>query len=287
MIVAVYATVFRIHIFLSFLCGDFLLSSFIHLQSYYSRDYLWVDGFPIVSVLAAVIAWGQGFANSYLSSSAHASILILPHLLRPSLPCFTTWCLLLISLQLVLCASWTVFLLLCPGLHSASTSVAGSRHPWFSSQEIVSMVGNAEIEPQNCRTAVWHSIHWATTFFYWTTTSSTIELPHPPIELPHHQPLSYHILPLGYHILNHWVTTSSHWATTSSTIELPQPQPLSYHILNHWASISSHWATTSSYWATTSFHWATTSSTIELPHPPIEQPHPPIELPHPPIELPH
>ena len=73
--------------------------------------------------------------SSMSSSPSHTSIHILPHLL-----CFT-WCHLLLSLQL------SMWLLDSASTVQLCTSVAGSRHPWFSSQEMVTKVGGAEFDP--------------------------------------------------------------------------------------------------------------------------------------------
>ena len=124
-------------------------SFFFHPSSVILKTILWVDGFPIVSGLGSCCL-GVGLCQlllpcSSISSSPHASIHILPHSSRPSLQNYT-WCLLLLSLQLSLCL-----------LDSLPPPLPRSAQPfhifrrfrasWFSSQEMISKVGNAEINP--------------------------------------------------------------------------------------------------------------------------------------------
>ena len=150
----------------------FFVFFFFHPSSVILETILWVDGFPIVSVLGSCCL-GVGLCQ--LLPSMLINVIISSYI-HPHSPTFTET----ISDELrhadtstcfhcsYLCAAWTVFLLLCRGLHSASTSVAGSGHPGSLPKRWSPKLGMPDstqtgIEPGNCRTAVWHSIHWATT----------------------------------------------------------------------------------------------------------------------------
>ena len=131
-------------------------------SSFILETILWVDGVRIVSLL------GCCFANSNLPCSPISSLFLIcwDNLCCVSLyaPSCVHWS--------YLCISWTVFLLLllCRTLHITSTRTSVVGLPWFSLSEMVSKVRDAGltlagIEPETCRTAVWHSIHWATTIY--------------------------------------------------------------------------------------------------------------------------
>ena len=116
-------------------------SFFFHPSLVFLETILRVDGFPIVSVLGSCCH--HLLICTYVYPSTFFRI-CWDHLCRNTpnaSTCF--YC-------SYLCASWAVFLLLWWGLHSASTttctSVADSGHPWFSSQEIVSKIEDAEID---------------------------------------------------------------------------------------------------------------------------------------------
>ena len=134
---------------------------FFHPSSVILETTLWVGGFPIVSKIGSCCLGVVGLCQ------------LLPSMLINRI-CWDHRCCVSPDASscfhcIYLCISWKVFLLLCQGLHSASTSVAGSGHPHsYLHEKMVSEVGDVEFDPgwdltlelQNCILA---SIHWATT----------------------------------------------------------------------------------------------------------------------------
>ena len=144
---------------------------FFHPSSVILETILWVDGFPIVSVLGSCCL-GVGLCQ--LLPSMLINVIISSYIL-PHSPTFTET--ISDELRLMPPPAFTAVISAPPGQSSSSSAevctalphlsqvqgTPGSLPKRWSPRLGMPDLTQTGIEPGNCRTAVWHSIHWATT----------------------------------------------------------------------------------------------------------------------------